>query len=334
MHLVGLTHAWRRGAVALEAPSPAAGWHPGGVVDAPPGTAALRVLFPTTFSAGCRRAGLALAQLARTCPVALTVVHATRRGAWNAAVGRALASALDDVPGLAVDDRTLLFGDDPADLVGALCADGDYDLVVAPAADVGPLRGLWHRSFRARLLARCGVPLWTSGAGLPPTASAAPLGRVACLLDLEETPAPLLATAAAFASRLGASLHAVAVVPPIDEGTLSSVLGSIAPLSTAEAVARLAAPVHAHGGQSLDVADGDLSALPALLARCRADLLVVGRRHAAAATRGRLARALDRLAYPVVLMAPPRAVVSGATTVTGDGWTSWLDWPAAAPERR
>ena len=334
MHLVGPTHAWRLRAGALDAPPRAAGWHPGGGAVAPPGTAALRVLFPTTFSAGCRRAGLALAQLSRTCPVALTVVHATRRGAWNAAVGRDLASALSDVPGLAVDDRTLLFGDDPADLVGALCANGDYDLVVAPASEVGRLRGLLHRSFRARLLARCGVPLWTSGAGLPPTASDAPLGRVACLLDLEDAPAALLATAAAFAVRLGASLHAVAVVPPVDEGTLSSVLGSHAPLSTAEAVARLAAPVHAHGCQSLDVADGDLSVLPALVARCHADLLVVGRRHAAAAMRGRLARALDRLACPVVLMAPPRAAVTGVTTATGDGWASWIGWPAAAPDRR
>ena len=331
MELGGSTNAWRR-TTPLDAPSAMSG----GVVDggmAPAAAAELRVLVPTTFSAGCRRAGLALAQLARSCRVAVTVVHVTQSGRWNAAVSRALDGAFADLPGVPVHDRTLLVGDRPADLVSALCVDDAFDLVMAPASGERGLRGFVHRSFRARLLAQCGVPLWTAGARLPAAAFGARLRRVACLIDLDDEPGPFLATVAAFARRLGASVHALALVPAVDDGTLATVLTSNAPLSTADAERRLGPEVRAHACQSLHVVDGGVDALPRLLARCGADLLVVGRRPATTALRGRVSRVFDALTCPVVCIAPPRPPVPRAVSRAPRRWTPGFVWAEPVIER-
>ena len=331
MALGGSTNAWRRTTPLDARYATSGGALDGGLV--PASTAELRVLVPTTFSAGCHRAGLALAQLARSCRLAVTVVHVTQSGRWNAAVSRALDGVFADLPGVPVHDRTLLFGDRPADLVSELCVDDAFDLVMAPASAERGLRGWVHRSFRARLLARCGVPLWTAGARLPAAAFGARLRSVACLIDLDDEPGPFLATVAAFARRLAASVHALALVPAVDDGTLATVLTSNAPLSTADAERRLGPEVRAHACQSLHVVDGGVEALPRLLARCGADVLVVGRRPATTALRGRVSRVFDALACPVVCIAPPRPPVPRAMSRASQPWTPGFAWADPAVER-
>ena len=128
-------------------------------------------------------------------------------------------------------------------------------------------------------------------------------------------------------------MHALALVPPVDDGTLATVLTSNAPLSTADAERRLGPEVRAHACQSLHVVDGGVEALPRLLARCDADVLVVGRRPATTALRGRVSRVFDALACPMVCIAPPRPPVLRQASPARWRWAPGLAWAEPVIER-
>lgn len=268
----------------------------------------LRLLFPTTFSATCHRAGQAVAQLARTCRLTLTVVHVEQSGERNDRARRDLDVFLRDEPNLRACERVLAVSDDPAGTVASMCRAEKYDLVMAPASERVGLRRLGQlvqRSFRARLLASCPVPLWTAAGCLPAADFARPLRTVACLVDFDDDPAPFLLLVSAFARRVGARVHFLSIIPPIDDGTLADVLTSDAPLLPEAALRRLEATVEAQDRPSIHVASGSRrSGLRRLLARCDADLLFVGPGQASAGFGSRFSRDLDRLPCPVVCLDP------------------------------
>lgn len=290
----------------------------------------LRILFPTDFSAACLQAGRALTRLADGCRLERTVAHVVKPGSDVGRARRALESFVAQIDGGVDTARILLEREQPADAIADLCRQKRFDLVMAPASDRTGVPRLFRPSFRAQLLRRCAVPLWTAG-GL--ATSERPLHTVACLVDFDDAPAGFLHLARAFADRVGARLRVLSVVPRVDEGTLGDVLTSDAPLRPEFAVSRIQALLGGRrGATEIDVAvGGQARGLRRLLARGPADVLLVGRRRAAnGAWLSGFAHDLDRLRCPVVC-------VDGAAA-RSPGWSfvgvSDVAQPASVEDRR
>jgi hypothetical protein len=259
----------------------------------------LHLLFATNFSDACYRTASAIAQLAERCPLTLTIVHAVRPDDPVRERRRQLDAFMADAD-LDVDCRRLILeGHDPAGDVADLCAARRFDLVMAPGAPRRRWPGLPAPSFRSHLLTRCGVPLWTAGACLASTDFAHPIGTVSCLLDFDDNPASFLRLVSAFSRRLAARLRVLAVIAPVDDGTLAEVLTSDAPLTPARAAERIQELCAGQELPTIEVAQGERGReVRRMLGRNPTDLLFVGRRHAAGPRF--LQRTLDRLPCPVV----------------------------------
>ncbi len=266
------------------------------------GTPDLRLLFPTTFSEACRQTGPAIAQLAGIGRLTLTMVHVVKRGARHAPARRELDTFLADADAYSTCERIVVEADDPAVAVSEICTRDRFDLVMAPASGRLHLRRLFSQSFRARLLKHCPVPLWTAGGCLPSANFRRSIGTVACLIDFDDDPVGFLRLVSAFADRLKARVQVLAVLPPVDDGTLAEVLTSDTPLLPARAMGRIQRMFAGQEPPAIDVAVGARGReLVRMLSRCDADLLFVGPGHVA---RGvwpfRFSSALDGLPCPVV----------------------------------
>jgi len=182
-----------------------------------------------------------------------------------------------------------------------LCNSNRFDLVMAPASRRSPFR-LIRSSFRARLLRRTRLPLWTTSEGLSPSFFDRSFRTIACLVDFEDDAERTLPSVAALARRLNARLRVLSVVPPIDDGTMAEVRTSTAPLTVPLAVNRILNLVGDDGIDDVQVAAGTRgAALRLMLGRGDVDLLVLGRRQALAGMfERRLARDLESLPCPVL----------------------------------
>ncbi len=259
----------------------------------------LHLLFATSLSEACRRTAPAIAQLAARCRLTLTIVHAVGPGDPVRQRRRDLDAFMAEADRDFACRRLILEGHDPAADVAAWCAAGRFDMLLAPAS---PRRG-WSwplgRSFRSYLLRQAGVPLWTAGSCLPSADFDRPIGTVSCLLDFDRDPATFLGLVSAFALRVGARLRVLAIIPPVDDGTLADVLRSDAPLVPARAVERIQELCAGGDPPEIDVAVGHRRReLRRMLTRSPTDLLFVGQRHAA--DPWFLPRTLDQLPCPVV----------------------------------
>lgn len=250
----------------------------------------------------------AVAQLSAVCHVDLTVAHvevAGRDGAATAPLRFDLDAAPRRVQRLALD------GSDAALAIASLSARRSFDLVMAPAAAGPALLRLGRASFRTRLLARAGVPLWTAGRGLPALHFHRPLRTVACLLDFDADPAPLLHRAGAFARRMQARLHVLAALPPVDDGALATVLTSATPLLPATAVARIEGLCAGRLTPIVDVVvDGLHRGLRRLVRACQPDVLFVDAAAWATPWPFGFSRTLDALGCPVICV--PNGAGAGA----------------------
>lgn len=259
----------------------------------------LHLLFATNFSEACHRTGSAIAQLAGRCRLTLTIVHAVRPDDPVRQRRRELDAFMADVDRDIDCRRLIVEGRDPAADVADLCGTRRFDLVMAPGSSRRNWQGLLTRSFRSRLLARCGVPLWTAGSCLPSADFARPIRTVSCLLDFDDDPATFLRLVSAFTRCVGARLRVLAVIPPVDDGTLADVLTSDAPLIPVRAVHRIQELCTGQEPPAIDVAVGDRGReLRRMLGRSPTDLLFVGQRHAMGPWF--FPRRLDRLPCPVV----------------------------------
>lgn len=267
------------------------------------GSPELRLLLPTDFSAQSQVAVRAALQLAEACRVALTIVHVLPPGSRPQRARASLDAVLPDTAPLQHCDRLLLEAPDPAVAIGELCQKERFDLVMAPSSG-RRLPGLFSSSFRAGLLRRCHVPVWTGAGRLPIERFARPISTVACLIDFDDEPGRFLRRVSAFTSHLGARLQLLSVLRPVDDGTIGDVVTSDAPLSPVHAVDRVRALFAGQACPEFDVAVGDLRpTLGAMLARCEADLLFVGPRQSrSGGWRTRLPRLFDRLPCPVVCL--------------------------------
>lgn len=278
-------------------------------------TPELRLLFATDCSAACVRAGAAIAQLAGAWDVTTTLVHVRPPDVPHARARAALDAFLPELDRGHRGRRLLLDAADPVTAVADLCNTDRFDLALVPRRDRSGLGWFWPRSFRARLTERCTLPLWTAGARVPATRLGRPVQRVACLIDFADEPEALLALARRVAGDAGASLHALAVVPPVHEGTPMEILGSDVPVTIAEACARIDAMAGRDAARHVGVAAGPRGAeLQRLLVSCEADVLLVARRPLSTGSWARsYLRDLDRLPCSVICVDPHE--------------TGMADWP-------
>ncbi len=261
----------------------------------------LRILFPTSFSGACFRTARFISQLADTCRVDLTIAHVAQPGTVSAQTQRELDSFLAETDSYDRCRRVLVEGEDVAKSIVSLFGKDRYDLIMAPSSDRPGIANVFSPSLRARLLKYCNAPLWTSGAVVNKQGKAE-LKTIACLVDFNTDTETYLPTVASLASRMGARLCVLHVVPPVDEGTLVSSLRSKAPLMPEVAMERLRSLFAGQSTPEIDVTLGHVSGeLPRMLRRWDADLLFVGR---AQALRGswmpRLARHINRMPCPVI----------------------------------
>ena len=200
-----------------------------------------RVLLATDPATARGDAERAIAQLARVGPVRVDVVHVVKPGGLTRENWQRLHDALagpSRANGRTITSSKATIPPPPSrDSAGH----GDYDVIMAPAAARHTAWLSWRPSVRAGLLRRSPVPVWTTGARPPESLDRREVRHVGCYLSLETGRDPHLRWAAEFATRLGASLHLLHVVPPIDDGTIADAFASDRPLGPDDARARLQA---------------------------------------------------------------------------------------------
>jgi nucleotide-binding universal stress UspA family protein len=262
----------------------------------------LRILFPTSFSDPCFRTARAIAQLADTARIGVTITHVVPPGGATRAKHRELDSFWAEADHYDSCQRVLIEAEDASKAIAELCDKGCYDLVVAPKSDRFGLHRMVTSSFRARLMKECCAPVWTAGGCLDSADFKGSVRTIACLIDFDQDSDSYLPLAVGFAARIGAKVRVLHVIPPVDEATLMHSLHSRAPLMPEVARERIREAFAGSDCPEVDVAVGDVSAeLPKMLRRGEADLAFVGPGHALCGTWvPRLSRYLDRLPCPVI----------------------------------
>lgn len=281
-----------------------------------------RILFATSFSDACFRTAGAIAQLADTCRVSVTIAHVAKPGRATAGMRRELDSFMAEADHYDSCRRVLMQSDDAIQSIAELSEGNRYDLIVAPASDRLGVHSFFTASFRARLLRRASVPLWTAGACLDSASFRTRIQTVACVVDFDSESRTYLRLAGAFAGRLGARLRIVSVLPEVSEATLARSLHSNAPLMPEVAAERIRQACAGGVCPDMDVAIGEVGAeLPGLLRRSEANLAFLGPGQALRRTwlpQG--AAHLDRLPCPVICVDGASADFSEWTFQNAGAW--------------
>jgi len=266
----------------------------------------LRILFPTSFSDACFRTIRAVAQLADSCEVKLTIAHVAKEGCPSFAKTRdELQSFFAEASHYGFCRRVLLQGD-PVREIAELARRSHFDLVMTPASDRIGFPALLRSSFRARLLRECPTPLWTIGSSLDRVEFRRQIRTVACLIDFESPNLRYARLAEAFASRIGARFRILHVIQPVDEGTLKQFCFSETPLHPDVAIERIRTMMRSTpAGPEIDIAvGGKRRALRQLLESVNADLMFAGPGQAMGYSpfSSQLQSYLNRLPCPVVCL--------------------------------
>lgn len=233
--------------------------------------AELKVLFATKFTSNCFSAIRAVAQLANTLRVSVTIA---RVDSADAPPNGALRSFFAEADHYKSCRRVQLHGD-PVSAIAKLARSGAYDLILAPRSSHRGIPRPLHRSKRASLL-RCGnVPVWTGAQWLESSDFMRPYRTIAVGIDGRDDALQHVRLAASFAARVGANLRLLTVVPTIHEGTLISSGIAPEPLSADVAVERMRELLG--GWSQMPTVDVSVGApdkeIPRMAARCGADLL-------------------------------------------------------------
>jgi hypothetical protein len=262
----------------------------------------LRILFATSFSDACFRTARAIAQFGDRFRIGLTIAHVAKPGAATVEMRRELDSFLGEADHYDSCRRLLLEAEDPVHAIADMSSKEPYDLVLAPASDRLGLHSLFSHSFRAELMKRCEVPVWTASKCLDRVNLRTSIRTISCLIDFDAPNHSYIRLAMTMASRIGAQMRFVHVVPNIDEGLLAKSIDSEAPLAPEVAMRRIRT---AFGDRcAIDVAVGTVrSELPKLLCQSETDLLFTGPGQAVKGWwRPRIPSYFDHLPCPVVCM--------------------------------
>lgn len=270
------------------------------------------VTFLTSFSDTCFRIIPAVAQMADTLDLRLTIAHChdPRRGEADAAAIRlrSFFPEADRYPGCT---RRLL-DLPPSEAVAQMHAERPIDLLVAPGGDPIGFPRVVHRSLRAALL-RGPVPaLLTVGPEASPAVVGRPVRHVACCLRVGVPGDAHVRLASEYANEVGAVLHLVQILPEIHDGTMLR-LAYAAPTDASAATDRVRRLSPAAAASTIRVHVTTMGNLARTLETdCSADLIVVNgldwtRRRLFLR---RLDPALDALRRPVICTGPAATQVA------------------------
>ena len=181
----------------------------------------LDVLYLTNFSDYCFRTIPAVAQLADTIKIRLTVLHSYDPAKeTQSSAAEKVHSFFPEADRYLACNRLAAPGH-MVDVVKRHLEGWPVDLIVAPASDAIGFPRLGSRSTRSRLIEQSGVPVWTFGRGVAMPKLLQPVRNVACWLDYHSGKTGHLGYALEYASKVGAKLHLLSALPSIDEGMLS-----------------------------------------------------------------------------------------------------------------
>jgi hypothetical protein len=239
-----------------------------------PETPELNLLYATDLTDDVALAGRAIARLAASSRVRLTVAHVLRHGADGTAARAALDARVAAL-GAGAATPLLLRDDDPAAALATVCSGRGIDLLLAAEPRRAALLRWIGGPTPVSRVAACDVPVWTLGPASARGANGAPVRSIACLVDFERRQFGLLSAAAAVARACGASLTLLHVVRPVDEGALLFATSARRAFSAREARQRLATLAAATGmAADLLVTEGHPHGeLPDLVAHARADMV-------------------------------------------------------------
>jgi hypothetical protein len=186
----------------------------------------LDILFLVNFSDYCFRSIPAIAEMAGTVNVRLTLMHVYEapandgnRTAMKQAQAR-LQSFFPEADRYAACQRITVEGT-VWDAVRRHRQMWPVSLIVAPASDNIGIPRLGSRSKRGRLIRESGVPVWTIGRRIQMANLNRPVRNVACWVDFDEFQTGHLAYAVEYAAKFNATLHLLHAIPPVDESWLT-----------------------------------------------------------------------------------------------------------------
>jgi nucleotide-binding universal stress UspA family protein len=270
--------------------------------------AARHILFPVDFSESCDAMAPQVAALAKRFGAKVTMMHVLSPYLVASISGAPILVNIEDIrsdvqrsleghftkefAGVTVDRRVELGG--TAEVIRDFAEANSVDLVMMPTHGYGTFRQLLLGSVAAKVLHDCSIPVWTSAHVANTEAEVnTEVRSVLCAVDTSPRARDVLRAAAEVAGILGAQMRVVHVVGSptawTDEKTVREARAEIEemmkPLGLAAHLCIIA------GGVAEGVAD--------VAARCRSDLVIIGR--------GIIQERLGRLrsnAYEIIRQSP------------------------------
>ena len=265
-----------------------------------------KILFPVDFSERCTAAARMAETFTGHFQAELTLAHVVEPLTYNDisidinAVGeRQLSSYLVDELKHFDLNRVLLTGD-PASQIVDYAQSQNFDLIMLPTHGYGTFRRLILGSVTAKILHDALCPVWT-GVHMEhvPRLEDIAFRKIVCAIDLGAQTCPTLRWSKQFASEFGAEFQVVHAIPEPSDNAFAD-LREEDLLSEAEAkIASALENVASDAKVSVLMAADIPRAVCALVAREKADLLVIGR-----SVHTGLADRLRANAYAIIRQSP------------------------------
>lgn len=185
-----------------------------------PGPHSLDALFLTNFSDYCYRAIPAIAQMADSLHMRLTILNVYDPAKTSDKKAESQVNSFFPEADRYSHCRRIAVRGTLVEAVRRHVSLWPTNLLIVPASDPIGLPRPGDRSLRARLLEECGTPVWTVGRRIDWPKLSQPVQNVACWLDFHESETNHLAFAVDYAKKMNATLHLLRGLPDISEGSL------------------------------------------------------------------------------------------------------------------